>query len=221
MNDLKSYDPIIDSNDIPQSSSDQHQPFHILLPPTDVLPVFIYLVEQTNNFQPLRHFLLLLAFAGTLASCSTRLLVTNDQIDRQPIPQRIMVIPNDSSRFFPAAMYPSYQTIDNHVTKVVEAFYPIDSLICVEFRARGIDCSIAKENEPIALDAPQITYKDYWTWDFTDYMHLLKMNVYKSDGSPLMEIISQGNTAGMHSYPKPKKQVPKMVDEIIEKGFDQ
>lgn len=97
--------------------------------------------------------------------------------------------------------------------------YPIDSLICASFRERNIECSILEEDEIIPLDAPQIVYKDYWTWDFTDYMHILRMNVYKSNGSELMEVISQGNTSGMHSYPKPKKQVPKMVDLIIERGF--
>ncbi len=155
----------------------------------------------------------------SLSGCNTKLIVTNQNIEQEQLPDKIYVIPNDSSRFIPASIYPNHKVVDNYVAKSITALYPIDSLLCATFEARNIKCSITGKDEAIPLDAPQIVYKDYWTWDFSDYMHILKIKVYKSNGTELMEVVSQGNTSGMHNYPQPKKQVPKMVDLIINKGF--
>ena len=70
-------------------------------------------------------------------------------------------------------------------------------------------------NFAAAKDKYFITYADYWTWDFKDYMHLLKVRVLDENKNVIVIGVSEGNTAGMHDAPMPQKQVPVILDLIM------
>jgi len=160
--------------------------------------------------------LLFVVILTIFCSCSTKqyLLKSTDQ-DLSQI-KRILIVNNDFSNIIPVGIYPSYENIDDFVTKKDSAISDIPELVCVELLKRQINCEIAYEHSEINNETYYIEYQDYWAWDFKKYMHVLKMKLYKN-GIEIKTVASQGNGAGMHDYPTPEKQIPLLIDLLLKK----
>ncbi len=155
-----------------------------------------------------------LFFLLFLSSCSTKqylIKTCNQDIELKGV---VFVIQNDSSFIIPVAIYPKYQIIDDYVINTKPAIDKIELLICNELKKRNINCKIVNDISDIDKDSYYINYQDYWAWDFKKYMHVLKVNLYKSN-KKLISVVSQGNTGGMHDYPNPQKQVPLLIELIL------
>ncbi len=149
-------------------------------------------------------------------SCSTKqYLISTNQQDLTQI-QKISVVKNDISFVIPVGIYPNYKNIDDFVIKKVPAISDIETLICSELKKRNINCEIVNETLSNNDETYYIKYQDYWAWDFKKYMHVLKISILKN-GSVVRSVVSQGNTAGMHDYPNPEKQVPLLIELILKR----
>ena len=151
-----------------------------------------------------------------LISCNTRLLVVGPSSFHAAEAHRMVVVPSTGSYIFPASVYPLHDRIDGFVLRTVPPIHRIDSLICAELGKKNVECRINAPGGAIPEDAYTITYKDYWSWDFRRYMHVLKIYVFDRQGNCVIEVVSQGNTSGMHDYPRPEKQVPGLINLLLE-----
>lgn len=160
------------------------------------------------------NILVLLILLLILSSCSTKQFLIHSSTQDINHNGNIFVLSNDSSFIIPVAVYPTFHVIDNFVINAKPAIYKIDSLICTEVAKQNIKCTIVNDLADIEKGAYYIRYQDYWAWDFKKYMHVLKISLNKSD-KEVKCVVSQGNTAGMHDYPNPKKQVPLLIEMIL------
>ena len=163
-------------------------------------------------------FILILCIIVITTSCSTNLFVVNSKISKIDTSKEFIIIQNPQSKFFSVGAYPSYKVIDQYVFASKPSFQRIDSLIYKELVKNNIRCRISNDgslstNENVFY----IKYQDYWSWDFKNYMHLLILTLCDNLGNELSEYVSQGNTAGVHDYPMPGRQVPKLVDLMLKK----
>jgi len=171
--------------------------------------------EQTTNSKSRSIFIFCL-FLLNASSCSTKLMVADSKTTRIDRAKEFIIVQNPQSKIFTVGIYPSYKIIDQFVFDSKPAFQRIDSLILKELVINNIRSEIVDEHEvPKIADALYLRYQDYWSWDLKLYMHLLIISLYDASGNKLSEYVSQGNTAGMHDYPMPKKQVPKLVGLIL------
>ena len=149
-------------------------------------------------------------------SCKTKLLVVGPSNFHGQGVRSMIVLPSTGSYIFPASVYPLHDQIDAFVLRTVPPIHRIDSLICAELGKKNVGCTIIAPGGSIPEDAYTITYKDYWSWDFRRYMHVLKIYVFDRQGNCVIEVVSQGNTSGMHDYPRPEKQVPGLINLLLE-----
>ncbi len=147
-------------------------------------------------------------------SCTTNQLVIKSVSDKPSFERGFSVLTNDSSLHFPIGIAPNHESINSFVYSKVAAHKPIDSLICTEIIKHGFECDIVKKGEQIEQNKYIVLYQDYWSWDFKQYMHILKVWVYYNN-KEIIKVVSEGNTAGMHDFPTPENQVPKLVDLIM------
>jgi len=151
-----------------------------------------------------------------LVSCQTKTYILKSKDYHLDTSRPYVVLENKTSFVLPDKVFPPYQNIDVFVVGKKPAFYRIDSLICQELARRKMKCEIVDSlNFAAAKDKYFITYADYWTWDFKDYMHLLKVRVLDENKNVIVIGVSEGNTAGMHDAPMPQKQVPVILDLIM------
>ncbi|MCK9399978.1 MAG: hypothetical protein M0Q51_08320 [Bacteroidales bacterium] len=153
------------------------------------------------------------------SSCKTSVFVANSTIDRIIPDKEFLIIHNSKSNIFPAGIYPNYKQIDQFVFTSKPSIQRIDSLIYNELVKFHISCEIT--NEQNLLNAHPntneyiIKYQDYWSWDFKPFMHILIISIYDTSNNKLSEYVSQGNTAGLHNFPTPAKQVPELIALIL------
>jgi hypothetical protein len=174
------------------------------------------MIEQ-NAIKGLKAIIILWLILLT-TSCSTKLFVVNSKNIKVDRTKEFFIIQNPQSNIFAVGIYPSYKTIDQFVMNSRPSIQRIDSLILKELVKNNIRCKIVNEvsrstNENVFY----LRYQDYWSWDFKTYMHLLTISLLDNYGQELSEFVSQGNTAGMHDYPMPSKQVPRLVELILKK----
>jgi len=149
-----------------------------------------------------------------LSSCSTKQLLVKSVSDKPGFDKGFVVLANDSSLHLPLSFYPNHESINGFIIKKEPAHVPIDSLICSEIKKHGFECSIVEMGGKTEPDKYTILYQDYWAWDFKLYMHVLKIWVYYNN-KEIIKVVSEGNTAGMHDFPTPENQVPKLVNLIM------
>jgi hypothetical protein len=172
--------------------------------------------EQNANKRLISIIIFLLLLLTT--SCSTNLFVVDSKNINIDKTKEFIIIQNPQSKFFAVGIYPSYKTIDQFVINSRPSIQRIDSLILKELLKNNIRCSIANEvNKSTNENVFYIKYQDYWSWDFKTYMHLLTISLFDNYDQELSEYVSQGNTAGMHDYPMPSKQVPRLVEMMLKK----
>ena len=152
-----------------------------------------------------------------LTSCSTNQILVKSIPDKASFSSGFVVIKNDSSLHFPVGIYPNHESISAWSGKKVAAHIRIDSLICIELNKKGYECNIIERGTLTPENVYTILYQDYWAWDFKDFMHILKIWVYYNNKETI-KVVSQGNTAGMHDYPMPEDQVPKLVELILQQA---
>ena len=148
------------------------------------------------------------------SSCSTKQILNRFTYKDLSEIKRIFVVKNDSSNIIPLGVYPKYQVIDGYVTKKEPAKGNISGRICYEFRNRQISCERINDKSLIGENEFYIEYQDYWTWDMKKYMHVLIIRLYKSNVE-IRNVVSQGNTSGIHNYPNPEKQIPSLIDLLL------
>ena len=158
--------------------------------------------------------LLFIAVMILFNSCGTKQILNRFTYKDLSKIKRIFVVKNDSSNIIPLGVYPKYQVIDGYVVKKELAKDNISGIICYELRNRKIGCE--RINNRVLTDDNEfyIEYQDYWAWDFKKYMHVLIIRLYKS-GVEIRNVVSQGNTSGMHNYPNPEKQIPSLIDLLL------
>lgn len=166
-------------------------------------------------------FLILFQCCFILHSCTTKLVVTKVPTCNIDPSKLFAIIKTESSEIISSGIYPTYKTIDQFVINTKPSLQRIDSLFYKELTKRGLK-AILFSNQESVNKADQntyyiIKYQDYWGWDFKMFMQLLKVGLYDNKGNLISEYVSQGNIAGMHDYPMPTSQVPKLVDMILKK----
>ena len=149
-------------------------------------------------------------------SCSTKQYISTTPNYTPETIDKIFIIKNNESHIIKSGIYPIHEIIESYVKYSEPSIVRIDSLIYQELTKRNIDCQIIEESALKYIDEKYITYQDFWAWDFSMYMHILKINIFTSDHKRIIKVASQGNTAGMHNYPSPEGQVPLLIDLIIE-----
>ncbi len=189
------------------SSRAEHDP----LPYFPLTSLIICLNRIMRSHRVLASLLILVSI-----SCKTKLLVVGPSNFHGAEVRSMIVVPSTGSYIFPASVYPLHDQIDGFVLRTVPPIYRIDSLICAELGKKNVVCTINAPGGAITEDAYSITYKDYWSWDFRRYMHVLKIYVFDRQGNCVIEVVSQGNTSGMHDYPRPEKQVPGLINLLLE-----
>ena len=159
----------------------------------------------------------LLGIMLTFYACSTKQYVTTSSAKRIDKSVDFVIIKNDFSLIIPAGRYPAHTIIQNFVVRSQPAISRIDSLIYFELKGKGFNAIIIAGQELQQKPGVNyIKYQDYWAWDFKKYMHVLKIFLYEGESkAAIMEAVSQGNKMGMHDYPNPKKQVPILVEKIL------
>ncbi|WP_439185919.1 hypothetical protein [Carboxylicivirga taeanensis] len=154
-----------------------------------------------------------LAMIG-IYSCSTKLYLSGDK-ERVEL-NNILIIKNPNSYKMGLGKCPKYEYVDRYVRDTIPAKRPIADLLSKELLKYGIESKIIETIPEDYNSKTQtiISYKDYWTNDFKNYMHILVMTI--KTNSKEFKIISEGNTKGFHNYPNPEKQIPIMIKKIIE-----
>ena len=158
--------------------------------------------------------LLFIAVMILFSSCGTKQILNRFTYNDLSKMKRILVVKNDSSNIIPPGAYPKYQVIDHYVTKKEPAKGNIAGRICYELRNRKISCNRISDKALIGDNEFYIEYQDYWIWDMKKYMHVLIIRLYKS-GVEIRNVVSQGNTSGLHNYPNPEKQIPSLIDLLL------
>jgi len=160
-------------------------------------------------------------FILLVGACTTKVLITKMPTNQIDTSKMFIIQTNKESKIIATGIYPTHKTIDQFVTNTKPSFQRIDSLLYNEFRKRNIKAIIQVKPDPQVYGNQDniylIKYQDYWGWDFKMFMQLLKVDVYNLDGYPISEYVSQGNTAGIHNFPMPAAEVPKLVELIIRK----
>jgi hypothetical protein len=154
-----------------------------------------------------------------LFSCKTSVFVANSKIGSFTPDREFLIIHNTKSNVFPVGIYPNYKQVDDFVYSTKPSIQRIDSLIFNEFARFKVLSKIIDE-EYLLNTQPNpneyiIRYQDYWSWDFKPFMHILIISIYDSSDNKLADYVSQGNTAGLHNFPTPAKEVPELIALIL------
>lgn len=159
-----------------------------------------------------------IAFCSIIClSCSTKIYL--NETPRNPTSQydSLVILRNPVSAVIPVARYPKYKDVKYHVKGVMHAIERIDSMLYVGLIENNIPCIMQDSIEVFDKNTLYLVYQDYWAWDLKKYMHVLWIGVYDYEENQLFEVASEGNTAGIHDFPTPQKQVPLMVQKLAAK----
>lgn len=121
--------------------------------------------------------------------------------------------------FPPAYFIDKYEEYPNKF-KFVEKIDDIDEKIVNEFVKYSFKVvEINSVYEIMEDNAIVIFSQDVWQWDFKNYMHILKVHIYMLKNHRLELLVtigSEGNSAGLHNYPSPDSEIPRIINEILE-----
>jgi len=149
-----------------------------------------------------------------LGACSTKQVLVESKYNRLENIKSLSVVINDSIKVIPKAVYPPYNKIDQFVIKTDVAFIRTDSILCEELSKRDISCEIIYSKSEVSSESYYLQYQEYWAWDMGQFMPVMKIWLLK-DNETIRSVASEGNTAGMHDYPTPGKQVPLLIDLLL------
>lgn len=175
-------------------------------------------IHSPQQILKMRSLAIAIALCSALClSCATRVYLN----ESSGIPKRqydsLVILKNPVSLVIPVAIYPEYKDIKYHVKGGMPAVVKIDSMLQTGLEATGINSLVRDTIDVLDSTTLYLVYQDYWAWDLKKYMHVLWIGVYDSGENLKLEVISQGNTAGLHDFPTPQKQVPIMIQELVAK----
>lgn len=133
---------------------------------------------------------------------------------------KLYIIKSYTSIRLPHMMRPSYKQLENQnenckIMWTVPAYREIDKLIYYSLNGKRYEVAIV-ESESEVDEGIYIKYSDYWTWDLTRYMHLLKLKVYeKGKVEPVAVAVLEGSKSEFHNFPRPKKEIPILIDKLF------
>ncbi len=136
--------------------------------------------------------------------------------------KRAYIISSENSEYikfkFGRFQYGGYvPPIDDELEKT-KVIGNTDTIIKQELENHGIKAIIGKKGEePKDFDLI-VEYKDKWRWDFKKILDELEILFISPNGD---EILAKSNFSiyknkELHNYPTPEKEVPKMINELLE-----
>lgn len=94
-----------------------------------------------------------------------------------------------------------------------------DTIIKYELEKRGISATLGKKGDtPEGYDLI-VTYDDIWRWDFKKILQHLDIYFISPRGDSVLATSTFDiyYNKELHNFPTPKKEVPKMIEELLKK----
>lgn len=161
-----------------------------------------------------------------LNSCATiiRTDVRDENYIRDFQQKNIYIISNHKSIKHLNIFFPPPYFIDNYedfprLFNLIDKKEDIDKKIINELQKQNYFPIIINDiSEIIEQESIVIIAKDVWQWDFRYYMHILKVYIYNKNGTDLKLaaiIGSEGNSSGIHNFPMPDKEIPRIIERVL------
>lgn len=171
-------------------------------------------------------FLYILLAIITISSCAStiRTEIYDENYRNEFDKENIYILKNPYSVKHLNILLPPPYYIENYNDspmwfKYVDKFDDIDNKIAKEllkydYNSKMInDISEIKEKHAIVIFS-----QDVWQWDLVNYMHILKVNISYKHNQQLdliAQIGSEGNSAGIHNFPSPDSEIPRIIKEVL------
>lgn len=169
--------------------------------------------------------ILYLIIAVALSSCGGTINTTKYVNTIPPNVKTAYIIPPQNSKYikfkFGTLTYPGYYMAAEDPAPVKEELIgDTAEVIKAELEKRGIKATIAqKGDEPDDFDII-VQYYDTWRWDFKKILDKLQIYFIAPTGDKILakSTFTISENKETHNFPTPKKEVPKMIEEIFEKN---
>jgi hypothetical protein len=166
------------------------------------LPIFLLL------------FLMLCSCAGTIRTTK----YTNQNASNY---KKAYVVVNQSSQYIefqPSIITPNlYISMPDDPAEVHEVIGNTDIVIKEELEKYGMIVEIGKMPDTASFDL-MVKYNDTWRWDFKKILDRLEIIfISPEDGTEIAKSIYKMTIfKEFHNFPSPKKEVPKMIKQLLD-----
>lgn len=155
-------------------------------------------------------------------SCSGKIITTNNGFSKNQFSKAYIISNEESRRKLPFVVpLPNVTIHGTTAAGKTKKIGNIEEVIKNELEKHGIEAIIATDNDE---DIPEdidfiVIYYDIWRWDFKNVLEYLEIVFLHTNGEDVLarSIYKIHASKEFHNFPTPKKEIPKMFNQLLSK----